>query len=175
VCDGALPIFRNKTIAVIGGGDTAMGEAEHLSKFASEVVIIHRRDEFRASQILQDRIKSNPKIKILWNHIPLEFKGTKFLETIILQNTKTGEQTSLNANGLFYAIGHNPNTEFLGGQINLNEQGFIITQPGSTKTNVEGVFACGDVQNPHHRQAIIAAGSGCLAALECEEFLKSAN
>ncbi|MCL1956541.1 MAG: thioredoxin-disulfide reductase [Fibromonadales bacterium] len=171
VCDGALPIFRNKTIAVVGGGDTAMGEAEHLAKFASEVVIIHRRDEFRASLVLQERIKSNPKIKIMWNSIPVEFKGSKFLESVTLQNTLTKENTELGISGFFYAIGHNPNTEFLGGQLKLDEQGFIITKPGSTKTSVEGVFAAGDVQNPHHRQAIIAAGSGCLAALECEEFI----
>jgi len=171
VCDGALPMFRNKTIAVVGGGDTAMGEAEHLAKFASEVVIIHRRYEFRASLVLQERIKSNPKIRIMWNSIPVEFKGSKFLESVTLQNTLTNEKTELKISGFFYAIGHNPNTEFLGGQLKLDEQGFIITQPGSTKTSVEGVFAAGDVQNPRHRQAIIAAGSGCLAALECEEFL----
>ncbi len=171
VCDGALPMFRNKTIAVVGGGDTAMGEAEHLAKFASEVLIIHRRDEFRASIVLQERIKSNPKIKIIWNSVPVEFKGGKFLESVTLQNTKTKENTELKISGFFYAIGHNPNTEFLGGQLKLDEQGFIITKPGSTKTSVEGVFAAGDVQNPHHRQAIIAAGSGCLAALECEEFI----
>jgi len=173
VCDGALPIFRNKTIAVVGGGDTAMGEAEHLAKFASEVIIIHRRDEFRASLVLQERIKSNPKIKIMWNSIPVEFKGSKFLESVTLQNTLTNEKTELRISGFFYAIGHNPNTEFLGGQLKLDEQGFIVTKTGSAKTGVEGVFAAGDVQNPHHRQAIIAAGSGCLAALECEEFLAS--
>jgi thioredoxin reductase (NADPH) len=171
VCDGALPIFRNKTIAVIGGGDTAMGEAEHLSKFASEVVIIHRRDKFRASQVLQERIKNNPKIKVMWNSIPVELKGSKFLESAILQNTLTNEKTELKVAGFFYAIGHNPNTEFLSNQLKLNEQGFIITEPGSAKTSVEGVFAAGDVQSPVHRQAVIAAGSGCLAALECEEWL----
>jgi thioredoxin reductase (NADPH) len=171
VCDGALPIFRNKIIAVVGGGDTAMGEAEHLAKFASEVLIIHRRDEFRASLVLQERIKSNPKIKIMWNSIPVEFKGSKFLESVTLQNTLTKEKTEFGISGFFYAIGHNPNTEFLDGQLKLDEQGFIVTKPGSTKTSVEGVFAAGDVQNPHHRQAIIAAGSGCLAALECEEFI----
>jgi thioredoxin reductase (NADPH) len=171
VCDGALPIFRNKVIAVVGGGDTAMGEAEHLSKFASEVVIIHRRDKLRASPILQERIKSNPKIKIMWNSIPVELKGGKFLESVTLQNTLTNEKAELEISGFFYAIGHNPNTEFLGGQLKLDEQGFIATKADSTKTSVEGVFAAGDVQNPHHRQAIIAAGSGCLAALECEEWL----
>jgi len=171
VCDGALPIFRNKVIAVVGGGDTAMEEAEHLSKFAKEVLIIHRRDKFRASQILQERIKSNPKIRVMWNSIPVELKGGKLLESVTLQNTVSGEQTVLEISGLFYAIGHNPNTEFLGGQLKLNEQGFIVTEPGSTKTNVEGVFAAGDVQSPHHRQAVIAAGSGCLAALECIQYL----
>jgi len=171
VCDGALPIFRNKTIAVIGGGDTAMGEAEHLAKFAKEVVIIHRRDKFRANPILQERIKSNPKIKVMWNSIPIELRGGKLLESVTLQNTLTGEKTELEISGFFYAIGHNPNTEFLGGQLKLDEQGFIVTQAGSTKTSVPGIFAAGDVQNPHHRQAIIAAGSGCLAALECEEYL----
>ncbi|MDR3000579.1 MAG: thioredoxin-disulfide reductase [Fibromonadaceae bacterium] len=171
VCDGALPIFRNKTIAVIGGGDTAMGEAEHLSKFAKEVVLIHRRDKLRASPILQERIKNNPKIRIIWNSVPVELKGNKFLESAVLQNTLTNEKTELEISGLFYAIGHNPNTEFLGGQLELNEQGFVATKPSSTKTSVEGVFAAGDVQNPHYRQAVIAAGSGCLAALECEEYL----
>ncbi|MDR1813058.1 MAG: thioredoxin-disulfide reductase [Candidatus Fibromonas sp.] len=171
VCDGALPIFRNKTIAVIGGGDTAMGEAEHLAKFAKEVLIIHRRDKFRASPVLQERIKGNPKIKVMWNSIPVELKGSKLLESVTLQNTLTGENTELEVSGLFYAIGHNPNTEFLGGQLELDGQGFIVTQAGSTKTSVLGVFAAGDVQNPHHRQAIIAAGSGCLAAFECEEYL----
>ena len=174
VCDGALPIFRNKVVAIAGGGDTAMGEAELLSKFASEVVIIHRRDKFRASQILQERIKSNPKIKIMWNSIPVEFKGSKFLESVILQNTLTSEKTELGISGFFYAIGHNPNTEFLNAQLKLDEQGFIVTEPNSSKTSVEGVFAAGDVQNPHYRQAVIAAGSGCLAALECEEWLNNA-
>jgi thioredoxin reductase (NADPH) len=171
VCDGALPIFRNKTIAVVGGGDTAMGEAEHLAKFASEVVIIHRRDEFRASLVLQERIKKKKKIRVMWNSIPVGFKGGKFLESVTLQNTLTSEKTELGISGFFYAIGHNPNTEFLGGQLKLDEQGFIITKPGSAKTSVEGVFAAGDVQSPRHRQAIIAAGSGCLAALECDEFI----
>jgi thioredoxin reductase (NADPH) len=171
VCDGALPIFRNKTIAVVGGGDTAMGEAEHLAKFAKEVVLIHRRDKFRASPILQERIKSNPKIRIMWNSIPVELKGSKLLESVILQNTLTNEKAELEISGFFYAIGHNPNTEFLSNQLKLDEQGFIVTQAGSTRTDVLGVFAAGDVQSPHHRQAIIAAGSGCLAALECEEFL----
>jgi thioredoxin reductase (NADPH) len=149
-----------------------MAEAEHLAKFAKEVVIIHRRDKFRASQILQDRIKKNPKIKIMWNSIPAELKGSKFLESVVLQNTVTNEKTDLEISGFFYAIGHNPNTEFLGGQLKLNEQGFIVTEAGSTKTSVEGVFAAGDVQSPNHRQAIIAAGSGCLAALECDGFLQ---
>jgi thioredoxin reductase (NADPH) len=107
----------------------------------------------------------------MWNSIPVEFKGGKFLESVVLQNTLTSEKTEIGISGFFYAIGHNPNTEFLGGQLKLDEQGFIITKPGSTKTSIEGVFAAGDVQNPHHRQAIIAAGSGCLAALECEEFI----
>jgi len=127
VCDGALPIFRNKVIAVVGGGDTAMGEAEHLAKFASEVMIIHRRDKLRASPVLQERIKKNPKIKIMWNSVPVELKGGKFLEAAILQNTLTNEKSELGISGLFYAIGHNPNTEFLGGQLKLDEQGFIVT------------------------------------------------
>jgi thioredoxin reductase (NADPH) len=123
---------------------------------------------------LQERIKSNPKIKIMWNSIPVELKGSKFLETAVLQNTLTEEKTELKISGLFYAIGHNPNTEFLGGQLKLNEQGFIVTEPGSTKTSVQGVFAAGDVQSPQYRQAIIAAGSGCMAALECEEYFSTA-
>jgi thioredoxin reductase (NADPH) len=175
VCDGALPIFRNKTIAVVGGGDTAMGEAEYLAKFAHEVVIIHRRDEFRASQVLQDRIRSNPKIKVIWNNVPVELKGSKLLESVTLQNTLTKEKTEMEIAGLFYAIGQKPNTEFLGGKLKLNEQGYIITEPGSTKTSIDGVFAAGDVQSPKYRQAIIAAGSGCQAALECEEYLSVQN
>jgi thioredoxin reductase (NADPH) len=171
VCDGALPIFRNKVLAVVGGGDTALEEATHLTKYASKVVILHRRDEFRASKAMQKRALANPKIEVLWNTVVEEARGEKALTAVRTRNVKSGEVGELPCAGLFYAIGHIPNTTFLGGQLKLDETGYIVTEPGTTRTSVEGVFACGDVQDKKYRQAITSAGSGCMAALESERFL----
>lgn len=172
VCDGGLPFFRNQVLAVVGGGDTAMEEALYLTHFASEVLLIHRRDSFRASKAMQQKVISNPKIKIFWDSVIEDAIGDNFLEGIKVRNLKTGTLEEIKVKGLFYAIGHKPNTDFLKGQVELDSEGYIITKPNSTKTNVDGVFACGDVQDKQFRQAITAAGSGCMAALECERFLQ---
>lgn len=173
VCDGALPIYRNKALAVVGGGDSAVEEANHLTKFASKVYLVVRRDQLRASQIMQKRAMEHPKIEILWNQTVVEAKGgAGGLTSIVLENTKDKTQKDLEVGGLFYAIGHVPNTEIFKGQLNLDETGYIITKPGTTQTNVEGVFAAGDVQDKVYRQAITAAGSGCMAALEAERWLE---
>ncbi|TGL21859.1 thioredoxin-disulfide reductase [Leptospira yanagawae] len=173
VCDGALPIYRNKALAVVGGGDSAVEEANHLTKFASKVYLVVRRDQLRASQIMQKRALEHPKIEILWNQTVVEAKGgAGGLASIVLENTKDKSQKDLEVGGLFYAIGHVPNTEIFKGQLNLDETGYIITKPGTTQTNVEGVFAAGDVQDKVYRQAITAAGSGCMAALEAERWLE---
>ncbi|MCB1140676.1 MAG: thioredoxin-disulfide reductase [Leptospiraceae bacterium] len=172
VCDGALPIYRNKPLAVIGGGDSAVEEATHLTKFGSTVYLIHRRDKLRASQIMQKRALENPKIQIIWDSEVVEAKGAQsILSTIILKSTKDSSLKELQVGGLFYAIGHKPNTDPFQGILDLDDQGYIITKPGSTQTNVPGVFAAGDVQDKIYRQAITAAGSGCMAALEAEKFL----
>ncbi|CAI9110425.1 OLC1v1010440C2 [Oldenlandia corymbosa var. corymbosa] len=172
VCDGAAPIFRNKPLAVIGGGDSAMEEANFLTKYGSEVYIIHRRDEFRASKIMQNRALTNPKIKVLWNSAVEEAYGTKVLEGLKVKNLVSGEVLDLKANGLFFAIGHEPATKFLGGQLELDSDGYVVTKPGTTHTSVKGVFAAGDVQDKKYRQAITAAGSGCMAALDAEHYLQ---
>ena len=171
VCDGALPIFRNKPLVVVGGGDSACEEAHFLSRYASEVTLLVRRDQLRASKVMQERIKANPKIQIRWNTVLEELSGEKLLTQVIVKDALSGERDTLNANGLFYAIGHVPNTAFLDNQLKLDETGYIVTVPGTTKTSVPGVFACGDVQDKVYRQAITAAGSGCMAALEAEHFL----
>jgi len=171
VCDGALPIFRNKVLVVIGGGDAAIEEATHLTKFASKVLMAVRRDVFRASKAMQKRAFDNEKIEILWNTNVLEAIGDKALTALKVRNNKTSEESTLEAGGLFYAIGHVPNTAFLENQLNLDETGYIKTTPGTTQTSVQGVFACGDVQDKVYRQAITAAGSGCMAALEAERYL----
>lgn len=172
VCDGALPMFRNRPVAVIGGGDSAMEEATFLSKFASRVFIVHRRDQLKASPIMQQRARDNPKIEFLYSHQLLSVTGNnRMMEHLQLLDLKTGLERSVEAAGLFFAIGHNPNTEFLGGQLRLDAQGYIETVPGSTKTNIPGVFAAGDVQDRRFRQAVTAAGTGCMAALEAEQFL----
>jgi thioredoxin reductase (NADPH) len=173
VCDGSLPVFRNKVLFVIGGGDTAIEEADHLTKYASQVFIVHRRDELRASKAMQERLSANKKILVIWNSVLIEIKGDKVVNAVVLKNVKTGEESTREAGGLFYAIGHLPNTAFLNGQIDLDETGYIRTVTGSTITNIEGVFACGDVQDKRYRQAITAAGSGCMAALDCERYLSS--
>lgn len=171
VCDGALPFFRNKILVVIGGGDTAVEEATHLTKYAAKVILMHRRDELRASKAMQKRLLEDPKIEIMWNSVPLEATGDKTLSGLIVMNTKTLVKSDLACGGLFYAIGHTPNTMFIDGQLQLDETGYIKTTPGTTLTSVAGVFACGDVQDKKFRQAIVAAGSGCMAALEAEHFL----
>ena len=173
VCDGALPIFRNKPLAVIGGGDSAVEEAMHLTKFGSKVYLIHRRDELRASKIMRERAENHPKIEILWNKAVNEFFGKTLLEGLKLKDTVTGELTSIEVAGAFEAIGHKPNTGFLNNQLPADENGYLITTPGSTVTPVEGVFAAGDVQDSHYRQAITAAGSGCMAALQVEWWLQN--
>jgi len=171
VCDGALPAFRNQPLVVIGGGDSAVEEATFLTKYGSTVYIVHRRDELRASKIMQQRALDNPKIKMLWSHVVTEAKGADFLEAVRVKDLKTNQERDIPAAGLFFAIGHTPNTEFLRGQIETDEQGYIVTKPDSTQTNVPGVFAAGDVQDKKWRQAITAAGTGCMAALEAEHFL----
>lgn len=171
VCDGALPLFRNKPLVVIGGGDTACEEASYLTKFGSTVHLLVRRDQLRASKAMQERTKSNPKIAIHWNTEALEAVGDKVLSGVKVRNNKTGAEVVLEAAGLFYAIGHEPNTKFLDGQVDLDETGYIKTVPGTSRTSVTGVFAAGDVQDKVYRQAITAAGSGCMAALEAERFL----
>jgi thioredoxin reductase (NADPH) len=171
VCDGALPVFRNKPIAVIGGGDTAVEEALHLSKFGSRIFLIHRRDSLRASTIMQDRALKHQKIEVLWNKVVEEFVGDKLLGGVRLKDTRTGSVSFLEVNGAFEAIGHRPNTGFLNGQLRLTESGYVFTHPGTTMTSVEGVFAGGDVQDFRYRQAITAAGSGCMAALDAQKWL----
>lgn len=171
VCDGALPIFRNKVLVVVGGGDSAVEEAVHLTHYASKVILMHRRNELRASKAMQKRALENPKIEIMWNTVPLEAVGEKTLGVLKVHNTQTNATSELACGGLFYAIGHVPNTAFLEGQLETDEIGYLKTVPGSTRTAVAGVFACGDVQDRKYRQAITAAGSGCMAALEVESFL----
>lgn len=171
VCDGALPAFRNQPLAVIGGGDSAVEEASFLTKYGSTVYIVHRRDELRASKIMQQRALENPKIEMLWSHTVTQAKGAEFLEAIRVKDLKTDQERDIPVAGLFFAIGHTPNTAFLGGQIDTDEQGYIVTKPDSTQTNIPGVFAAGDVQDKKWRQAITAAGTGCMSALEAENFL----
>ena len=173
VCDGALPIFRNKPLFVVGGGDSAMEEANFLSKFASNVFLVHRRDEFRASQIMQQRAKSNPKIEMLLSHQVTRVVGGQGVETVHVRDLRTMVERPIPAAGLFFAIGHIPNTAFLDRQVAVDDQGYIVTVAGTTKTSVPGVFAAGDVQDKKYRQAITAAGTGCMAALEAEHFLSA--
>ena len=173
VCDGALPIFRNKVLAVVGGGDSAIEEACYLTKYAIKVYMLVRRDVFRASKAMRARALDNPKIEVLWNTNVLEALGDQVLGAVKIKNNKTNEERLLEVAGLFYAIGHQPNTDFLNKQLDLDENGYIITKPGTTQTNVSGVFACGDVQDKVYRQAITAAGTGCMAALEAERYLES--
>ncbi|CAO2830735.1 unnamed protein product [Amaranthus hypochondriacus] len=177
VCDGAAPIFRNKPLAVIGGGDSAMEEANFLTKFGSKVYIIHRRGEFRASKIMQKRALENPKIEVLWNSVVEEAFGDEEKENRVLGGLKvkdvvSGEVKDFKVNGLFFAIGHEPATKFLGGQLELDGDGYVVTKPGTTETSVKGVFAAGDVQDKKYRQAVTAAGTGCMAALEAEHYLQ---
>ncbi|CAN8271280.1 unnamed protein product [Cochlearia groenlandica] len=175
VCDGAAPIFRNKPLAVIGGGDSAMEEANFLTKYGSKVYIIHRRDTFRASKIMQQRAISNPKIEVIWNSSVVEAYGDengRVLGGLKVKNVVNGDVSDLKVSGLFFAIGHDPATKFLDGQVELDEDGYVLTKPGTTKTSVVGVFAAGDVQDKKYRQAITAAGTGCMAALDAEHYLQ---
>ncbi|PIA26241.1 hypothetical protein AQUCO_09500010v1 [Aquilegia coerulea] len=174
VCDGAAPIFRNKPLAVIGGGDSAMEEANFLTKYGSRVYIIHRRDSFRASKIMQNRALTNPKIEVLWNSVAEEAYGGErgSLGGLKVKNIVSGEVTDLKVSGLFFAIGHEPATKFLDGQLELDSDGYVVTKPGTTLTSVRGVFAAGDVQDKKYRQAVTAAGSGCMAALDAEHYLQ---
>lgn len=174
VCDGALPRFREQPLAVIGGGDSAVEEASYLSKFASKVFLVHRRDALRASKIMADRATRNPKIDIQWNTVMTEVLGEdkKGVTGIRLADTKTKNERTLDVAGVFLAIGHTPNTEFLDGQLELNDKGYIRwTKQSRTYTSVEGVFAAGDVADDYYRQAITAAGTGCMAALDAERFI----
>lgn len=170
-CDGFF--FRDQEIAVVGGGDSAMEEASFLSKFASKVTIVHRRDELRASQIMQDRAFANPKIEFLWNSQVTEIKGDTKVEGLVVEDTQTGETSELPVTGLFVAIGHTPNTEVFAGQLEMKDSGYLITKAPSSYTSVDGVFACGDVQDDVYRQAITAAGSGCTAAIDAERWLEA--
>ena len=171
VCDGALPIFRNKPLVVVGGGDSAAEEATHLTKFASKVHLVHRRDQLRASKIMQERVLHNPKIAVHWNTMIEDVVGTDVVAGVRLKETKTNQTRELTCSGLFYAIGHEPNTNIFQGQLTMAEDGYILTTPGTTHTSVEGVFACGDCQDRQYRQAVTAAGSGCMAALDAERWL----
>jgi len=173
-CDGFF--FRNKKVIVIGGGNTAVEEALHLTHHASEVILIHRRDQLRAEKILQERLFKHPKIKIIWNTTLEEVLGTdspKLVTGVKLKNLLNNEVTQMDIDGVFIAIGHSPNTAIFAGQIELDHEGYIITKPNSTQTNIPGVFACGDVQDKIYRQAVTAAGTGCMAALEAGKFLDS--
>lgn len=171
VCDGALPFYRNKSLAVVGGGDTAMEETLYLTKFAKEVIVLHRRDSFRASKVMADRVLANPKVRVLWNTKVLDVLGDSEITGARIADTVTGEERTLELGGLFVAIGHSPNTGFLDGQLKLTDTGYLWVKPGRMATTVEGVFAAGDVTDDYYRQAITAAGSGCQAALEAERYL----
>ena len=172
VCDGALPHFRDKVVAVVGGGDTAMEDALYLTKFAKDVVIVHRRDELRATKIMADRVTENEKIGFAWNSVVTEVYGGDVITGLRLQDTLTGEERDLEVDGLFVAIGHTPNTDFLKGVVDLKPNGYVETPtPWRTETSVPGVFAAGDVMDDYYRQAVTAAGTGCMAALEAERWL----
>lgn len=175
VCDGSLPIFRNKPLVVIGGGDSAVEESVYLTKKASQVTVLVRRDVLRASKINAKRLTHDPKIKVLYDTVATEVKGEEgdrgLMKSMKIKNVKTGKEEEIDANGLFYAVGHEPATSLFKGQLNMDEDGYLITEPGNAKTNIEGVFAAGDVQDKKYRQAITSAGTGCVAALEAEKWL----
>jgi thioredoxin reductase (NADPH) len=173
VCDGAMPIFRNKHLYVIGGGDSAIEEASFLTNFASKVFIVHRRDKLRASKIMQHRALNHPKIEIVWDSIVTLVEGDTVVRSVTIKNLKTAEEKKCEAGGLFFAVGHTPNTAFLQGQVDLHDNGYIKVQPGTSKTSRELVYAAGDVQDHVYRQAVTAAGSGCMAAIEAERDLSA--
>jgi thioredoxin reductase (NADPH) len=168
-CDGAL--FRGKEMAVVGGGDTAMEEALFLTRYASKVTVIHRRDQLRASKIMQDRAFRNPKIEFLWDSVVNECVGEEYLTAVRVQNRKTEAIQELPVEALFLAIGHKPNTDVVRGQLELDDVGYVKVESGSSRTSVAGVFACGDVMDPTYRQAVTAAGTGCMAAIDAERWL----
>jgi thioredoxin reductase (NADPH) len=169
-CDGAF--FKNQPVAVVGGGDTAMEEANFLTRFASRVFVIHRRDEFRASKIMLERVQKNPKVEFILNTEVLDVVGEKGVSSVKLKNSKTGKESDLAVEGFFVAIGHKPNTDLFKGVLEMNDVGYLITRPKTTYTSIEGVFAAGDVQDPIYRQAVTAAGTGCMAAIDAERWLE---
>ncbi|MFO0874868.1 MAG: thioredoxin-disulfide reductase [Phycisphaerales bacterium] len=176
VCDGALPIYRKQPLAVVGGGDTAMEEASYLTKFASTVYVIHRRDSFRASRTMQDRILNAPNAKVLWNKQVVDVIGDERISAVRLRDTVDGTESTLEVRGLFIAIGHSPATRFLEGSgVELDEKGYVVLRTRGSQTNIEGVFAGGDVADAHYRQAVTAAGMGCQAALDAERWLAASG
>jgi len=173
VCDGAVPIYRNKPLVVIGGGDSAAEEAMFLTKYGSHVTVLVRKDKLRASSIMAQRLLSNKKITVKFNTVGVEVKGDDkgLMSQMVIKNVVTGETETMDANGLFYAIGHDPATSLVKGQLKTDEDGYVVTTPGTSLTSVEGVFAAGDVQDKRYRQAITSAGTGCMAALDAEKYL----
>jgi thioredoxin reductase (NADPH) len=168
-CDGFF--FRDRELVVVGGGDTAMEEATFLTKFASKVTVVHRREEFRASKVMQDRLFANPKIEVAWNSVVEEIVGETAVTAVVLRDTRTDETRTLETDGVFMAIGHDPNTSLFRSQLKVDDEGYLIVEEPSTSTNVEGVFAAGDVTDHIYRQAVTAAGQGCKAAIDAERFL----
>ncbi|NHE58930.1 thioredoxin-disulfide reductase [Cyclobacterium plantarum] len=171
VCDGFF--FRGKDVAIVGGGDTACEEASYLANICKKVYMLVRRDELRASQIMQKRVMNNPKIEILWNHETEEILGEEEVNGVRVKNNQTGVEKVLDVEAFFVAIGHQPNTGIFAGLVDMDQNGYILTKPGSTKTNIPGVYACGDAQDHEYRQAVTAAGTGCMAALDAERFLSA--
>ncbi len=171
VCDGALPVFRGKELVVVGGGDSAAEEATFLTKFASKVYVVHRREQLRASKIMQERLLKHPKVEMIWNTVVVDVLGDAAVSAVKLKDVKTNQERELPCQGLFYAIGFTPNTGAFKDQLKLDKDGYLVVTPGSTHTSVPGVFACGDVQDKKYRQAVTAAGSGCMAAIDCERWL----
>lgn len=173
VCDGAVPIFRNKPLVVIGGGDSAAEEAMFLTKYGSHVTVLVRKDHLRASKTMAKRLLANKKVTVRFNTVGGEVTGDEkgLMSHMVVKNVKTGEEEKIEANGLFYAVGHDPATALVKGQVDTDEEGYIITKPGTSYTNIPGVFAAGDVQDKRYRQAITSAGTGCIAGLEAEKFI----
>ena len=173
VCDGAVPIFRNKPLFVIGGGDSAAEEATFLTKYGSHVTVLVRKDHLRASKTMAKRLLAHPKVTVKFNSVATEVRGGDdgLMSHIVVKDVSSGKEETIEANGLFYAIGHDPATKLVAGQVDMDDEGYILTKPGTTFTSVPGVFAAGDVQDKRYRQAITSAGTGCMAALEAEHFI----